>query len=114
VEGDPQLGEIRPTGEPQLGGAAHAPLLLRADHLRGLAERRAGLLLHLDETKLGPPARDQVDLVAARPHVRADDPPAAQPVPARRAPLSRVQAPTCQAPCEVRYTSCGDLLPDPR
>jgi len=60
----------------------HASLLLGRDHLERIAPARAALLLHLDEAKLPAPPCDQVELVAARPDVRAEHTPAAQAVPA--------------------------------
>src|SRR5205823_3576771 len=90
VEADVEAVELGPRGEPRLGRAAHATLLLDADHLGGVAERRTALLLHLDEPERAAAAGDEVDLVPGRPHVRAEDAPAAQPVPARGAALGRV------------------------
>src|SRR5689334_11608379 len=90
VECDVEVGELGMPGEPRLRGTADATLLLLRHRLDRVAERRPALLLHLDEPQ--PPAapRDQVDLVAGRPHVRAEDLPAAEAVPACGAPFGRV------------------------
>src|SRR5579862_5947317 len=76
--------------EKRRGGATDAALLLGRDHLGWIAEARTGLLLHLDEPQRAAAARDEVDLVRARPHVRTDDAPAAQPVPACGPALRRI------------------------
>jgi uncharacterized heparinase superfamily protein len=73
--------------EPGLGGAADPPDLLRADHRDRLAEARAGLRLDLAEDEAAAASRDQVELVASRPDVRAQDPVAAERVVDGRAPL---------------------------
>src|SRR5579864_9508955 len=86
VEADVEAVELGPSREPRLRRAAHAALLLGADHLRRIAERGAALLLHLDEAQRPAASRDEVDLAAGRPHVRAEDAPAAQPVPACSTP----------------------------
>src|SRR5438128_992034 len=80
-----------------VGGAAEAALLLRGDHLQRVAEAIAGLLLHLDEAQLLAAADDEVELVAARPDVGAEDLPAAQAVPAPGAPLGRGAPPHASA-----------------
>ena len=50
------------------------------------------LTLDLDEPQLAPAAGDQIELVAPGPHVRAEDPPAAQPVPPEGAALGGAAA----------------------
>ena len=84
----------RPTrrvpGEPRLRGEPQPPQLLLVDHLERVAEPVAGLALDLAEDE--PPAApdDQVELVAARPDVRAENAVAAQAVVAGGASLIRV------------------------
>src|SRR5581483_1779776 len=87
VERDLEARQLRPSVEPRLCGTANAPLLLARHCLDGIAVAGSSLLLHLDEAKLPAAPHDQVDLVAGRPHVRADDTPSPQPVPARRPAL---------------------------
>ena len=74
-------------------------LLLGGDHLERVAAAGAALLLHLDEAELAPAPGDQVELVAARPDVRAEDPPAAQPVPAGGLALGRCPGRGGSSPC---------------
>ena len=75
--------------EPCLGRDAQAPLLLRPDHLEGVAEAIARLGLHLAEDHAAAAARDEVELVAADPLVSGEDPEAAQEVMEARATLDR-------------------------
>ena len=75
--------------EPRLRRSAKATLLLRADHLDRVDERRVRLGLDLDEDELPAAADDQVELVAARPRVRGQDAVAADEVMPPRAPLDR-------------------------
>jgi hypothetical protein len=74
-------------GEPALGRPPDASSLLRRDHLERMAERGASLALDLAEDEPAPAPHDQVELVAARPDVGADDAVSAQPVVQRRASL---------------------------
>ena len=87
VEGDVEPAQLGPRREPDGRRAAQAALLLVRDHVERVAEPRPALLLHLDEAERAAAPRDQVELVAARPDVRAEDPPAAEPVPPERAAL---------------------------
>ena len=66
--------------KPRFGRTAQAALLLGADHLERVAAPGAALRLDLAEHQPPAAARDQVDLVAASPDVRAEDPVAAKPV----------------------------------
>src|SRR4051794_33811632 len=90
VERDQQRGRVRMRRQPRLGRAADPPLLLRADHLQRIAAAAARLAFDLDESQASAAADDQVELVPADPDVRPEDPPAAQPVPARRSLLCSV------------------------
>jgi hypothetical protein len=74
-------------GEPGLGGQADAPLFLRIDHLRRIAQLTARLRLHLAEDDEASPARDYVELIAGGPHVRREDPEPAEAVVPDRATL---------------------------
>src|ERR1700758_5262696 len=87
VESDGEPRELGACTEPGLGGASEPTLLLGGQHLERGAEARAPLLLHLDKPERPPAPHDQVELVAARPDVLAEDPPASQPVPAHGSPL---------------------------
>ena len=73
--------------EPRLRRPAQAALLLRPHHLDRIAERLAGLRLHLHEREPAAAPRDEVELVAACPDVRVEDPVAAQEVVPPRPPL---------------------------
>ena len=70
--------------QPGLCGAAHAPELLRADHLERVAEALALLPLDLGEDDRATATDDQVDFVPARPDVPAQHSIAAQQVVQRR------------------------------
>jgi hypothetical protein len=85
---------LRMGGQPGLGSPSHAPLLLRPDHLERIAVPRAALALHLDKDERPAAAHDQVELVAARPHVAAEDAVAAQEIVERREVLARYAAAT--------------------
>src|SRR5437762_3611795 len=82
---EPRAFRVR--GEPGLGGAAQAALLLRGHHLEWVAVPPAAFGLDLDEREPPPPPHDQVELVPAAPDVRLHDPVAAQPVEPPRPPL---------------------------
>src|SRR3954453_5193532 len=84
VEADREPGELRPRVEPGFGGAPQPPPLLHPHHLERVPDPRHFLLLDLDEPQGAPAADDQVELVAAGPHVLAEDLPAPQPVPPPR------------------------------
>src|SRR5881398_1814705 len=87
--------EVRETGirgQPRLRGTAEAALLLRADHLERIAVAPGGLGLHLDERQPAPAPDDEVELIAAGPDVRLQDPIAAQAVEPPRPPLGRPAA----------------------
>src|SRR5919198_4690472 len=71
VEGDDQTASLGMLGEPGLGGAPPAALLLDVDHLERVTEPSAGLLLDLAEHEPAPAAGDHVQLVPAGPDVRA-------------------------------------------
>ena len=77
-------------GEPRLRGEPQPSQLLLVDHLERVTEPSAGL--PLDLAKDEPPAApdDQVELVTARPDVRAENAVAAQAVVAGGASLVRV------------------------
>lgn len=74
-------------GEPCLGGLPQPAPLLGPDHLGRVAERRPRLGLDLHEHDPPPPARDEIQLVAAGPGVRGEDPVAAEEVVQAGAPL---------------------------
>ena len=90
VEAKVEPAQLGVRKEPHLCGAANATLLLRRHHLGGIAPGDPALLLHLDEAQPPAAARDEIDLVASGPHVRTEDAPPAQPVPACCAALRSV------------------------
>src|SRR6476646_12521 len=85
-------------GEPGLGRAPQAALLLGGGRLERVASARAALGLHLDEREPPAAADDEIELVAADPDVRAEDAIAAQAVVVKRSLLVRVP--------QVRPRSC--------
>src|SRR2546421_5433836 len=94
VEPNGEPRELRLAAEPGCRRLSQPTLLLGRDHLERVAESRALLLLDFDEAQIASPSHDQVELVAAGPHVLAEDPPASQPVPPPRAPLGCVARPS--------------------
>ena len=76
--------------QPDLGGSRYPPHLLARDHLERVATLRPALRLHLAEDDCSAAADDEIELVAACPGVRGEDPVAAQPVVPERPPLSTV------------------------
>ena len=78
--------------KPGLGGAANAPLLLGANHLERIAVAVAALLLHLAEDQPPTAPDDEVELVATRPLVPAEDPVAAHEVVREGTALAAVHA----------------------
>ena len=76
--------------EPCVGRTPNAALLLLGHGLVRIAEAPSSLLFHFDKPKLPSAPHDQVELVASGPHIRAENPPAAQPIPPRRAALRSV------------------------
>src|SRR3954454_8478318 len=73
--------------KPGLRGAAQAALLFLRDHLERVAVARPALRFYLDERQLSCTPHNEVELVAADPHVRLQDPVAAQAVEPPPAPL---------------------------
>lgn len=76
-------------GQPGLRRLPQPALLLRPDHLDGIAVCPSRLRLDLDEHDALAPPHDQVELVPAGPGVGVEDPVAAQEVLPARAPLDR-------------------------
>src|SRR5438105_7113947 len=81
--------QLRMRGEPGLGGTAQAALLLGGHHLERVAVPTPTLRLHLDEREPPAPAHHEVELIAADPDVRLQDPVAAQAVEPPGATLRR-------------------------
>ncbi len=74
VEAHFELRELRPRGEPRLGGAPDPALLFRPDHVERIAPAIARLGLHFAEHEAPSTTGDDVDLVAACPRVDVQDP----------------------------------------
>ena len=89
VEPQLELHELRVRNQPRFRGSAQAALFLLRHHLEGITVSLSGLRLHLAEDELPPAAKDQVELVASDPDVRAQDAVAAQAVVPQRPPLRR-------------------------
>src|SRR5207247_6104937 len=66
--------------QPRVTGLPEPAQLLPRDHLQRIAEPGTVLRLHLAEDEPPAAAQHQIELVAARPDVRAEDAVAAQPV----------------------------------
>src|SRR4051794_24606667 len=77
--------------EIRLRRTPHPALLLRPHRAGRAAVAAPRALLDFDETEDAAAADDQIELVAARPHVRAEHAPPAQSVPPRSAALTRIQ-----------------------
>src|SRR5262245_41894694 len=93
LERDVQVGEVRVSREPRSRRLPETPLLLRTDHLEGVAQIGTGLLLYLDEREPATAAHDEIELVAARPGVHRQDAKAPQPVVPEGAPLGAMPRP---------------------
>jgi hypothetical protein len=100
VEANPQSPTLGMAREPSLRGVPHPPDLFGIDHLDRVAESRARLALHFAEHNGSAAARDDVELVAAGPGVRIENPVGPQAVPASGAPLGVVTRlrPTTRGP----------------
>ena len=92
LEREIEPSELRVSGEPPARSHPHAANLLLVDHLERVPERRASLLLHLDEQHSPAATEDEVELVASDARVRVEQAVAAKPVVAEGAALARVQA----------------------
>jgi hypothetical protein len=92
LDREPERGRLGMRCEPRPGRRVHTTLLLFVDHLERIAERRSSLLLDLDDQQPPPSTEDEIQLVAACADVRRQQPIAAEPVVAERAPLPRVHA----------------------
>ena len=90
VEANPQPSAFGMEREPRLGGMPDTANLLGIHHLEGIAKTWAGLALHLAEDDRAPTPRNHVELVPARPDIRAEDPIGPKAVPARGTPLGGV------------------------
>ncbi len=81
-------------GEPRLGGTSEPAALLRRHHLERMAEVRRRLALHLAEDDSTAAPDDEVELVASRPDVCAENAITAQPVVTSGAALEAIADPS--------------------
>jgi hypothetical protein len=79
--------------EPGLSGPSEPAALLRRHHLERVAEIRRRLAFHLAEDNSTAAPDDEVELVAARPDVRAENAITAQPVVTSGAALEAIAGP---------------------
>jgi hypothetical protein len=68
------------------------PELLLIDHLERVAIVGAALLLHLDDEDAAAAPQNEVELIAADPCVRVEQPVSPQPIMPESAPLSSIHA----------------------
>ncbi len=94
-------------GEPDLGRAPEATTFLRRHHLERVTVGSARLSLHLAEDEPAAAAKDQVELVAARPDVGSEHAIAAQPVVAPGAALEPLARPPRARPACVQAATIG-------
>ena len=94
--------------EPGLGGAAEPPALLGGHHLERMAVVGSRLALHLAKDDPTASSDDQIELVAAGPHVGSEDAIAAQAVVESGAALVAVAGPTR---VQAAATDSGSSMP---
>lgn len=92
LDGELEPGRFGMRGEPRLRRGEHAPRLLRVDHLEGMPEVGAALLLHLDDHEAAAAPEHEIELIASRARVRVEEAVAAEPVVAKGAPLAAIHA----------------------
>jgi hypothetical protein len=80
-------------GDPGLGGPSEPAALLRRHHLERVAEIRRRLAFHLAEDDSTAAPDDEVELVASRPHIRAENAITAQAVVTSGAALEAIADP---------------------
>jgi hypothetical protein len=78
--------------EPTLRRGVNPPELLLVDHLERVAIAGDTLLLHLDDEDAAAAPQDEVELIAADPCVRVEQPVSPQPIVPESASLSPIHA----------------------
>jgi hypothetical protein len=81
-------------GDPGLGGPSEPAALLRRHHLERMAEVRGGLAFHLAEDDPPATSDDEVELIASRPDVRAENAITAQAVVTSGSALEAIAGPS--------------------